>query len=69
MAENQLKILERKIDELITLCGELNRENQALKASTANWQREKEDLIDQNERARSKVEAMLGRLRSVEQAQ
>jgi len=66
MAESPLQALEGKIDELIGLCAELNRENQQLKADNAGWQREKQDLIDQNELARSKVEAMIDRLRSTE---
>ena len=37
MAVNQLKELEKKIDELIALCSELNRENQALKSDSAGW--------------------------------
>ncbi len=68
MAENPLKTLELKIDELISLCSELNRENQVLKANSANWEREKQDLISQNEMARTKVEAMLDRLRTMEQS-
>ena len=67
MAENQLKLLEQKIDELITLCNDLNRENQVLKADSANWQRERQDLVDKNEVARTKVEAMISRLRTMEQ--
>jgi cell division protein ZapB len=57
MADNQLQLLEQKIDELISLCNELNRENQALKADCAGWHRERQDLIDKNEMARGKVEA------------
>ena len=66
MAENQLKALEQKIDELISLCSELNRENQALKADSAGWHQERQDLIDKNEMARSKVAAMIDRLRAME---
>ena len=66
MAENQLKTLEQKIDELISLCSELNRENQALKADSASWHQERQDLIDKNEMARSKVAAMIDRLRATE---
>lgn len=66
MADEQLKALEQKIDELITLCGELNRENQTLKAESASWQLERQDLIDKNELARSKVAAMIDRLRTME---
>ena len=67
MAEQQLKSLETKIDELITLCGDLNRENRALKADSAGWQRERQDLIEKNEMARAKVAAMIDRLRTMEQ--
>jgi cell division protein ZapB len=67
MAENQLKVLEQKIDELISLCNDLNRENQVLKADSASWQRERQALIDKNEVARTKVEAMISRLRTMEQ--
>ncbi len=66
MADKQLKALELKIDQLIELCNALNRENQALKAENANWQQERQDLIDKNELARSKVEAMINRLRTME---
>jgi len=66
MAEDQFKALEQKIDELITLCGQLNSENQALKAESANWHLERQDLIDKNELARSKVAAMIDRLRTME---
>jgi cell division protein ZapB len=66
MAENQLKALEQKIDELITLCNDLNRENQMLKSDSAGWHQERQDLMDKNELARSKVEAMIDRLRTME---
>ena len=66
MADNHLKDLEKKIDELISLCQELNRENQALKADSAGWQAERQDLMDKNELARNKVEAMIDRLRAME---
>jgi cell division protein ZapB len=66
MADNPLKALESKIDQLIALCTELNRENQTLKADAASWQRERQDLIDKNEMARGKVEAVLDRLRAME---
>ena len=68
MAENQLKELEKKIDELVALCGDLNRENQALKLDISGWHQERQDLITKNELARSKVEAMIDRLRTMEQS-
>ena len=66
MADNQLKALESKLDELIALCTELNRENQQLKAESAGWHRERQVLIDKNELASTKVEAMIDRLRAME---
>ena len=66
MADKQLRMLEQKIDELISLCRELNRENQALKSESANWRRERQQLLDKNELARAKVEAMIDRLRAME---
>jgi cell division protein ZapB len=66
MADNSLKELENKINELISLCKELNRENHALKAEVAGWRDERRDLMDKNELARTKVEAMIDRLRTME---
>ena len=66
MAGKQFKELEKKIDELISLCKELNLENGALKAEIAGWRDERQDLIDKNDLARSKVEAMIDRLRTME---
>jgi len=66
MAENQLKVLEQKIDELIVLCNDLNHENQMLKTDSAGWHQERQDLIEKNELARTKVEAMIDRLRTME---
>lgn len=61
-----MKELEKKIDELISLCRELNRENQSLKADNSGWHQERQDLIEKNELARTKVEAMIQRLRAME---
>ncbi len=66
MADKQLKALEQKIDELIRLCHELNAENQLLKTQCRGWQVERQELIDKNELARTKVEAMITRLRTLE---
>jgi cell division protein ZapB len=67
MADTQLKKLENKIDELISLCGDLNRENQSLKADSANWLNERQSLVDKSDLAKNKVEAMLKRLKLMEQ--
>ena len=67
MAENELKTLEKKIDELIALCNDLNRENQSLKRESMSWQDERLRLVENNELARVKVEAMITRLQALEQ--
>ncbi|MFU8763474.1 MAG: TIGR02449 family protein [Haliea sp.] len=66
MADTPLQVLESKIDELIALCRDLNRENQRLQGEKDGWLRERQDLIDKNELARTKVQAMIVRLRSME---
>ena len=66
MAGKQFKELEKKIDELISLCKELNLENGTLKAEVAGWRDERKGLIDKNDLAGSKVEAMVDRLRTME---
>jgi cell division protein ZapB len=66
MSEDSLKALENKIDQLIALCAQLNRENHALKQENLGYQQERRDLIAKNEMARARVEATLQRLRSME---
>lgn len=66
MPDTQFKVLEQKIDDLIKLCADLNRENVDLKADARQWAEERAALMARNEQARTKVEAMLKRLRSLE---
>lgn len=62
-----LTALERRIDELVRLCEQLVRENHALLERNNGWASERAQLIEKNELAKSKVEAMISRLRSLEQ--
>ncbi|AFU99968.1 TIGR02449 family protein [Simiduia agarivorans] len=66
MAESQYAQLESKLNQLIELCQRLDKENAALKAREATWQQEKLRLVEKNELARSRVEAMIKRLKSLE---
>ena len=68
MPDSQFKALEQKIDDLIKLCAELNRENVHLKAEARSWAQEREALLTRNQTARVQVETILSRLKSVEQA-
>ena len=67
MSDIDLTSLERKIEELVRLCNLLARENQALSERHGDWAAERAQLIEKNELAKSKVEAMISRLRSLEQ--
>lgn len=67
MPDSSLKTLEQKIDDLIGLCADLNRENFSLKADAFSWEQEKQDLLDKNELAKSKVQGMISRLKALEQ--
>ena len=63
----QLKLLEQRVEDLIRLCARLDQEIRALKGSERQLRDERAQLLRKNEDARSKVEAMIGRLRSLEQ--
>lgn len=67
MSEIDLSALERRVDELVDLCDQLARENQALIDRSKAWAVERAQLIEKNEMAKTRVEAMIGRLRSLEQ--
>jgi cell division protein ZapB len=67
MENQQFKLLERKVTDLIHLCEQLDRENRVLKTAANGWQQEREQLVQKTEIARSKVEAMIVRLKALEQ--
>jgi cell division protein ZapB len=67
MENQQLKFLEQRIDDLIRLCSRMDQEIRSLKASERVLREERAQLLRKNEDARSKVEAMIVRLRSLEQ--
>ena len=66
MADTSLGSLAAKIDQLVRLCEQLSRENIALREKESNWVRERSRLIEKNELARGRVEAMILRLKSLE---
>ena len=67
MADQQLKALATKIDDLIQLCDQLDSENRKLKADATSWGQEREQLVEKTEVARNKVETMITRLKALEQ--
>lgn len=67
MSNQDLLALEVKIDALIKEFNRLKQENALLKTDRDSWKTEKTQLIRQNELARSRVEAMIERLKTMEQ--
>ena len=57
--------VEQKLDQLIELCQPLKRENQILLDREAGLMGERSELIEKNEMARQKIEAMINRLRTM----
>jgi len=64
--EDDLRQLEHRIDELIDTVGSLKNENTSLRQQKDKLVTERPQLIDKTELARSRVEAMISRLRSLE---
>ena len=59
--------LERRIDELIALCDELEKKQSTMEADRETWLAERTRLLEKNELAKAKIEAMIMRLKSLEQ--
>lgn len=66
MTQATLDQLAAKLDQLIRTCERLDQENKTLRQKEATWQLERRRLIEKNELARSRVEAMIARLKSLE---
>ena len=60
------RALEEKIDRLIRICGRLEDENRALRDQQNSLIAERATLVEKSELARSRVEAMITRLRGME---
>jgi cell division protein ZapB len=61
-----LKTLEARVEELIRTCAGLKEENQALKVSQESLVAERAELIEKTELAKTRVESMISRLKSME---
>ena len=68
MANFDIAGFERRVDALIRLCRRLQEENASLRARQETLVGERSELIEKNEQARSRVEAMLSRLRAMEES-
>ena len=62
-----IKSLEAKVAALIEALDELERRNSMLESDRENWLVERNRLLEKNELAKNKVEAMILRLKALEQ--
>ncbi|MDX1345962.1 MAG: TIGR02449 family protein [Sedimenticolaceae bacterium] len=67
MADKELKMLESRVSELIDACMHLKEENKTLRASQETLVNERAALIEKTEMARNRVEAMISRLKALEE--
>ena len=65
--EHELKRLEKRVDALVRVCDQLQDENQSLKQRQDVLTAERATLLQKNEQVRARVEAMIGRLKAMEQ--
>lgn len=62
-----LKNLEKKVDRLVALCEKLEIENESLRAKQNSLVRDRAELLEKTTQARSRVEAMITRLKTMGQ--
>ena len=62
-----INTLEKRIEELIALCDELESKHRAIETDRENWTQERTSLLEKKEMAKAKIEAMIMRLKSLEQ--
>lgn len=64
--ENEMKYLETRIDDLVAICQRLRDENKLLRDQQSSLMQERAKLIEKNEMARMRVEAIVSRLKGME---
>jgi cell division protein ZapB len=62
----ELQEVSGRVDRLLEMCQRLAEENRSLRQSQEQLSAERSNLLAKNEQARSRVEAMIARLRSLE---
>ena len=67
MTELDLAHLEVRVDELVHTVGQLKNENNNLRGRQKELMSERSELIKKTELARNRVEAMITRLKSMEE--
>ena len=67
MEDAELQALTAKLELLLQRVEQLKSQNRQLQAAEKAWKEERAHLIEKNEMARQKVEAMISRLKALEQ--
>ena len=62
----ELERLERRLDELVLITNQLKDENRSLRQRQDTLIAERATLLQKNEQVRSRVEAIVGRLKAME---
>jgi cell division protein ZapB len=65
--EHELRRLEQRVDALVLVCDQLQDENKSLRQRQDVLTAERANLLQKNEQVRARVEAMIGRLKAMEQ--
>jgi cell division protein ZapB len=60
--------LEQRVARLIALCDQLRNENRVLLQSQESLNAERAALLEKNDTARARIEAMISRLKALEQS-
>jgi cell division protein ZapB len=63
----ELRRLEKRLEELVVVCRQLQEENKSLRQRQDSLMSERASLLQKNEQVRGRVEAMIGRLKGMEQ--
>jgi cell division protein ZapB len=66
-AEQELQQLELRLTQLLAVLSQVQEENRALRQRQDAISAERSSLLQKNEQVRARVEAMIGRLRTLEQ--
>ena len=64
----ELRRLEKRLEELVVVCRQLQEENSSLRHRPDSLIAERASLLHKNEQVKGRVEAMIGRLKGMEQA-
>lgn len=65
MSDRMLEAIEEKVDALVKRCAELEAEAAAFRAKEDEWEQERDRLIEKNDKARIRVEAMITHLKNL----